>query len=190
MNTAKQASWFFCLLISLAFSGWYFATSTPKASLDEAALSQEADSVISNLTLYRFDEHGKISSYLQAPRLKHIPYQDTYFFSNPFIVLAQTDQPSWKIRSHQAIAINKAEQITFLKNVVIHQSPGAHQNESTIKTEKLIYYPKDKIATTELSVSFEQPGSIAHSVGMKAYLAEKRIQLLNKARAIYEPKHA
>lgn len=188
MNAAKQAAWLFCLLIVLAGSGWYFASSSSVKKLDDKTLSQSADTVITNLTVRRFDEQGKLINYLKTPQLQHIPAENTNLLKTPDIMVVQPGQPAWQIRSDHARAIHGGETIIFIKNVVIHQNKGEHSQESTMKTEELTYFPKEKLATTELAVSFEQPGSIVHSQGMKAYLADKRVQL-SRAHATYEPKH-
>ena len=80
------------------------------------------------------------------------------------------------------------KKITFNKEVVIHQPASDHNQENTLKTEQLIYYPDKKYATTTKLVTFIQPGSIVTSTGMNAWLEEKRIQLLNRPRINYEPK--
>jgi lipopolysaccharide export system protein LptC len=72
--------------------------------------------------------------------------------------------------------------------VVVHQEQGPNTQESTMTTEKIIYYPKEKKATSDLLVTFEQPGNTVQATGMTAYLAEKRIQLLHQARGKYVPK--
>ncbi|WP_019217308.1 LPS export ABC transporter periplasmic protein LptC [Legionella tunisiensis] len=190
MNAAKQAAWLFCVLIALACSGWYFASSTPVAKLDDKALSNAADTIITNLTVRRFDETGKLVNYLKTPELQHIPSHNTHLLQSPYIVITQTNQAPWEIKSERAKAIHGGQQITFIHNVIIHQNKSTHNQESTMKTEELTYFPKNKLATTEKAVRFEQPGSIVLAKGMKAYLADKRVQLLSKARATYEPKHA
>lgn len=190
MNAAKQAAWLFCALIALACSGLYFASSNPVARLDNKTLSLAADTVITNVTVRRFDIAGKIVNYLQTPEVQHIPANNTHLLKSPHIALTQNDQPAWVIKSKHAKAINGGERITFMHDVVIHQSKDKHTQESTMKTEELTYFPKEKMATTDLAVRFEQPGTIVHSEGMIAYLEEKRVQLLSQARAIFEPKHA
>ena len=52
----------------------------------------------------------------------------------------------------------------------MHQKPGEKTQESTLKTEEVTYFPKEKKATTILFVTFEQPGNIVQSKGMNAYL--------------------
>ncbi|WED43896.1 LPS export ABC transporter periplasmic protein LptC [Legionella cardiaca] len=188
MNAAKQAAWLFCVLIALACSGWYFASSNVINKLDDKTLSQSADTIVTNLTVRRFDEQGALINYLQTPEMQHIPAENTHLLKMPQIMIVQPGQPAWQIHSDTARAIHGGEQITFIHNVIVHQNKGEHTQESTMKTEELVYFPKEKLAMSELAVSFEQPGSIVHSQGMKAYLADKRVQL-SRAHATYEPRN-
>lgn len=188
MNASKQALWLFLALIALACSGLYFARQTEPLKLNAKELSQTTDTIITQVHLKRFDESGKLINLLKTPEIRHIPDNDQHLFKSPYILVAEANQPAWEIRSERGHAINKGEEITFSEKVVIHQAPGEHNQESTMRTEELHYFPKQKIASTTLAVSFEQPGSILHSQGMKAYLADRHIQLLSNARATYEPK--
>lgn len=191
MNAAKQAVWMFFALIALACSGYYFASAPQTIKLDNNALSITADSVITRLSVRQYDEQGKLVNYLQTPELRHIPQGDTHLLESPHIIIAQDNQPDWDIRSNKAKAIHGGEQITFIKDVVVHQQADKRTEESTLRTDELVYLPKQKLATSALTVTFERPGSLVHSDGMRAYLAEKHIQLLSRARATYEPtKHA
>ncbi|KTC85608.1 MULTISPECIES: LPS export ABC transporter periplasmic protein LptC [Legionella] len=190
MNAVKQAAWLCCVLIALACSGWYYVSSTSSVNrLDDQTLSNSADMIISNLTVKRFDEMGKLVNYLFSPEVQHIPNNNMHFFSSPRLALteAQGNQPAWEISSKQGKAINGGERIIFTNDVVVHQNKGQHNQESTLKTEELTYLPKDKLATSQVAVSFEQPGRTVHSEGIKVYLADKRVQLLNQARATFEP---
>lgn len=189
MNATKQAVWLFCALIALAGSGMYFASSKPVKRLDDQTLSKTADIVVSNLVIRRFDLTGKLIHYLQTPLLQHIPENNMHLVSLPRLSIAEANQPSWEISAKMAKGLEGGKQITFIQDVIIHQGKNKKGQESTIKTEILNYFPESKIASTEAAVSFEQPGSIVHSKGMKAYLEDKRVQL-SHARATFEPKHA
>ena len=70
---------------------------------------------------------------------------------------------------------------------VIHQKENAHTSESTISTEELTYFPKDKLATSALKVTYKQQNNQVEAVGMRAYLNDKRVQLLSQARGTYAP---
>lgn len=191
MNAAKQAVWLFCALVTLAFSGYYFASSsTPAMRLDKRTLAMTADTVITHLSVRQFDAQGKLVHAIQTPELRHIPRQDTHLLKSPHIIIAQGDQPHWDIRAKSAKAIHRGEKITFLHQVIVHQEPGEHTEESTLKTEELTYFPKQKLATSALAVIFERPGSIVHAHGMNVDLEQKHVQLLSRARATYEPHDA
>lgn len=187
MNAAKQAAWLFVALVSLACSSWYYASSKPVKKLDEHTLSTTADMIITHLTVHQFDVDGRLVNYLKTPLLHHIPLHNTHWLKTPHIVISQPDQPAWDIHAQQATALNGGQQITFNKDVVIHQAKDDHTQESTLKTEEMTYFPKDKLATTLLDVTYERPGNIVQSTGMKAYLAEKRVLLLGQARGTYAP---
>jgi lipopolysaccharide export system protein LptC len=190
MNSGKQAAWLFLILIACACSGWYFASASPVVQLDDHTLSRTNDIVIHHLTVRQYDAQGNLVHLLKTPHMKHIPLNDSHWVQSPHIIVTQNDKPAWDIRSREAHLIHGGEKITFRKDVVIHQPHDAHATESTIKTEELVYFPKKQFASTRVEIAFEQPGNIIHSNGMNAYLAEKRVQLLNKARGTYVPKHA
>lgn len=188
MNTTKQAAWLFIALLSMAFSTWYFASSNPKvAKLDTNSLSTTSDAVVHQLSLVQYGENGQLSHSLKTPLLRHIPLNNTHWLKTPHIIVVQDNQAAWDIHAAEATALYGGQQITFKKNVIIHQDKTAHSQESTLKTEEITYFPKEKKATTLANVTFEQPGSRVQSTGMTAYLAEKRVRLLSQARGTYAP---
>lgn len=190
MNAAKQAVWLFSILLLLACSGWYFAsTSTTTYKLDDKTLSVTTDTIIKELHVRQFNEQGQLANRLETPLLEHVPLNDTHLLDHPRIMITQENQSPWKIQSEQAVAVNGGEEITFIKNVLVHQNKGENNQESTLRTEKITYYPKTKKATTSLAVVFEQPGTVVKATGMNVYLDEKRVELLSRARGSYVPSH-
>lgn len=187
MNVAKQALWLFITLIILAFSGWYFANLNPVIKLDNDTLSTTVDTTVSELIVRRFNSDGLLLNCLTSPLMHHIPKGDVHLFEMPHIVISQADQPAWDITALSAKSVGGGKRITFMKHVVVHQQPGDNTQESTLKTEEVTYFPKEKKASTDLFVTYEQPGNFLESTGMIAYLDEKRVELLHKARGHYAP---
>lgn len=187
MNAAKQAAWLLITLLLLAGSGWYFASTTPIIKLDDETLSTTPDTIINHLTVQQFDAQGELSHYLQSPSMQHIPLHDMHQFQTPHILIAQANQPAWEIDALQAIAINKGKKIIFETNVVIHQQADQQRKETTFNTQQLTYFPKKQLATTKQDITLIQDKNIVRSQGMKAYLADNHIQLLNNARGTYVP---
>lgn len=186
MNPARQAVWLFLTLITLALSGWYFSD-IESVKLENDALSTKVDMTFSQLTVRQFNSDGLLINKLTTPAMEHIPKNDMHLLENPHIVIAQENQPYWEIRSLKATSYEGGDRITFQKKVIVHQNPGDKNQESTLKTEEVTYYPKLNKATTNLLVTFEQPGNYMQSTGMNAYLDEKRVELLHQARGSYVP---
>lgn len=155
--------------------------------LDQRTLSRTTDITINDLVVHQFDTKGQLVNSLKTPLMHHVALNDTHVLKTPHIVIAQENQPAWEIRADQATSQHGGQEITFNKNVIIHQAQDDRTLESTLKTESMTYFPKDKLATTILEVTYERPGNIVQSTGMKAYFAEKRVLLLSNARGTYAP---
>lgn len=186
MNAAKQAIWMFLALIALACSGWYFASNKQPTRLDPQTLAKTEDTIVTNLVVSQYNDKGVLINRLSSPQMKHIPDQNTHLIAAPHILIVEENQPAWEIKAQTAIGIDGGKQITFSKDVFIHQNAGEHNLENTFKTEELIYFPKTKYATTASPVFFSQPGSTMHARGMHAWLAEKHVELLSNTRITYE----
>lgn len=189
MNTTKQFIWLFLILIGLAFSGWYYSHSTTKIRLDQDTLANTVDTTISQVTVRQFNQQGTLANLLTSPLMEHIQKDNVYLLQNPRIVITQEEQPPWEISSKSAKTFDGTKQITFKGNVIVHQKKGKNSQPSTLKTEEVTYFPKEKKASSDVLVTYEQPGNRIQSMGMNAYLDEKRVELLHQARGSYVPKN-
>lgn len=187
MNAAKQSAWLFTLLVLLACSGWYFARTNLAHKLDDRVLAKMPDAIIHQLTVRQFDGNGLLVNQLETPLLRHIPQNNTHLLQKPRIFITTTNQAAWNIQSEKAVALNGGKEITFTRNVIIHQDKDKQTQESTLRTEAITYFPDSKKATSSVAVTFEQPGTFIQSMGMNAYLDEKRVELLHQARGSYVP---
>lgn len=187
MTTYKHMA---SLLLSLGLAismGWYFTKTQTIVQLDDDSLSNTADTLVTGLTLKQFNPEGALVNQLRSPLMTHIPKGDIHWFDTPHMSITQDNQPAWDIRSLKAKSMDGGQSVTLMKHVIIHQNAGQNNQASTLKTEEIVYYPAVKKATTHLFVTFEQPGNIIQSTGMNAYLDEKRVELLHRAKGIYDP---
>ncbi len=187
MSTIKQVIWGFFTLIILACTGWYYGHSSSIMRLDKETLANSVETTVSHLKVHQFDAEGTLINQLTTPLMQHIQKGNVYLLQTPHILISQDKQPPWNIRSNQAKSFEGGKYITFTGNVVVHQKQGNKTQESTLKTEEVTYFPKEKKASTDLLVTYEQPGNIIQSKGMNAYLDEKRVELLHQARGSYDP---
>lgn len=187
MNPSKQTLWLIFVALILTGSGWYFTHPAKITRMDEETLANTIDTTIVNLTVRQFDEKGSLVNLLKTPLLQHIPKDDVHLLQTPHIIIAQEDQPNWEIQSQKAKSLEGGKRIIFMEQVIVHQNADKKTQESTLKTEEVTYFPKEKKASTNLLVTYEQPGNFIQSMGMNAFLDEKRVELLHQARGTYEP---
>ncbi len=186
-NVIKQTFWLLLAGLLLISSTWYYKQLKPSIRLDNETLATSIDSTISTLTIKQFNEQGELAHLLTTPLMKHIPKDNIHLLKTPHIVVKEENQAAWEINSNKAKSYYGGERIVFIKKVVVHQNPNKNNPESTLKTEEVTYFPKEKRATTDQFVTFEQPGNIIESTGMNAYLEEKRVELLHGAKGSYAP---
>jgi lipopolysaccharide export system protein LptC len=185
----KQAPWLLISLIALIGSNWYYKLPNKHNTLDDASLSSTVDTTVYQLSVQQFNELGELANQLNTPLMEHIPKDNIHLIQTPHLLIKEKDQPAWEISSAKAKSVAGGSQITFIHNVVVHQQAGQTNQESTLKTEEVTYFPQEKKATTDLFVTYDQPGNRVQSTGMNAYLDEKRVELLHGARGSYVPKN-
>lgn len=179
----RRFSYLFLTLSLLMGFGWTLLHS--KKMPIEKPPSLRVDATAKDLSVQQFDTQGRLMHLFTSPGMQHFTKTNTYVFQNPRIVVSQEEKPSWNIHSKVAIVSQEGSCIVFKKDVVIHQNSSTTNPKSTLKTEKIRYYPKEKKASTDQLITFKQAGHFIQSRGMKAYLDEKRVELLHQARGSY-----
>jgi lipopolysaccharide export system protein LptC len=191
MTKANYSYWFVTLLISLAGLVLYFFTSmnTIKASNFDKSLLKNIDSMATNIQVKQFNGKGNVVTFLETPKAEHVPGKNIHLLTTPHIIVTEENKEPWEITAKNATAIRDGSKITFLKNVVIKQQNIDNTDSIYLKTDKITYFPHTKFATTENKITIKQAFSNATAIGMNAYLAENRIQLLNSTTGHYEQRH-
>lgn len=188
MNQLTRFASTILIVMIVVYCGWYLSNRDDVTTLNQEELSTTVDATATRLSVKQFDATGTLVNQLSSPEMQHIPKGNIHWFKNPKIIVVQDEKPAWNISARRAKSIEGGQRIVFMKQVVVHQNAGADTPESTLKTERITYYPDRKKAMTKALVTFEQPGNSMQSMGMNAYLAEKRVELLHRAKGIYDPK--
>ena len=187
MNSTKQAAWVFLLLLALAFSGWYLASQKPPARLDEEGLAKTVDTIVTGLNVFQYGENGRLERTLFTPKLEHTPENGTHRFENPRVLAVRPDNATVEITAKRGVSYREGLEVTFMEDVLLRQMATEKAAESTLETESITWFPKNSLAITDKPVKFRQSGNEVHSVGMKAHLEERRVELLHTARGFYAP---
>jgi lipopolysaccharide export system protein LptC len=166
---------------------WQWIYSQQKTPLlDSNTLQNLSNIIIHDLQYRQFDAHGTLTHFLETPTLEHIPKNDKHILTQPHLVVTEPNQEPWEMHADQGTAIAKATTVTLRHHVQINQ----HKNneEMVLKTEKIIYFPQEKKATSSTETFMSQGNTQVRSTGFVANLADNDIHLVN-ARGRHEQKN-
>lgn len=186
MNDRKLFTLFPLLLIA-TFTGW-LAYKGLQAPIKHNLIADRPDSFMKNVIALRMNmDTGLPQDELLTPSMIHYPQGDTTNLISPHFIIFNVDSQPWHITSNLGQAQNGVAVIQLWDHVKIHQDAGPQNQEIDITTSMLTIYPHEQYAITQEPVMLTQPGSIAHSIGVRADLKSGDIQLFSQARGQYKP---
>lgn len=185
MDSGRQYIFAFIALIMLGMMGWYYAR-PQKISISKEQISKLPDTIISGITFTQFDKKGSVSRVMFSPHMTHYEKSKINVFEHPKITLYKEEAPPWQINARHGRSTGGSSDITLWKNVILHQAQSAENQEKTITTDELHYYPDKQFASTQKDITFHQGGLLVKSLGMNAYLERQQIELLQQVWGRYE----
>ncbi len=191
MNKSKIINWS-CVIVTICLCFfWYHMSyiSNDKISIDKELLKKSIDVTITDISVKEFDKNGQLINFLETPKIEHIPKNNTHILTNPYIIVQEENKEPWYINAKLAKATNGGTKITFSDDVKIMQKKPVGTGDFLLSTEEITYFPGKKYAITTKNVKLQQNNSIVEATGLKAFLAESRIQFLKNARGHYEQKN-
>jgi lipopolysaccharide export system protein LptC len=149
--------------------------------------SKAADAFMEDVVAIIFNKAGLPSFKLVSPKMVHYPENNTTHVTTPHITLFRNSSKPWFIDSKRAKATHGTNEILFSEQVNIYHSADEANPTTTLKTESLTIFPNEDIATTHEPVTFIQPDTTVHAVGMLANLSAGTVKLLSQAQGEYAP---
>lgn len=172
------------LLVAAVVTGW--SAWRQRADTETVATgSPRSDYVLHDLELVALDKQGKEAFSLRAPRLARDPEDKTLSLRTPRFLIPDDDGNRWNLRSDTGWVSADNSEVRLRGDVLAHSPPG--RSPTTLKTGQLNVFPDKELATSPGVVVVEAPGYTMQGTGMRAHLAEGRIELLSKVRGTYEP---
>jgi lipopolysaccharide export system protein LptC len=190
--SARSVATTIVLLLAFIYSAWLIKLTSPSSS-DVRYSDHIPDFYLTQVIAAEFDAQGQLLHKLISPKIIHIPFEDTLLLRMPEITIYSEDNPPqapWQITALHGKTINKNQQAWLWGSVVLHQSASDQNKITTILTSRLMVTPATSIAETHAPVTVVEPGLTVHSVGMRAYLKEKRVDLLSRAQGEYDVNEA
>ena len=173
------------LLVAAIATGWSVwrqrAVEAPAA-----AGPARPDYVLHDFELVALDSQGKEAFVLRAPELARSPDDRTLSIVTPLFLIPDDAGQRWELRSKTGwVAADNSE--VRLRGDVEATSPPSDTRPTVMKTEQLNVFPDRDEATSPVLVTVTSPASTMRGTGMRADLADNRIQLLSKVTLSYEP---
>lgn len=173
------------LLVAAIVTGWS-AWRQRAETTESAVASTRADYVLHDFELVALDGEGQEAFLVRAPLLARSPDDKTMSITTPLFLIPDKHGKRWQVRSKTGwVSADNSE--VRLRGKVEATSPPGDSRPSVMKTEQLKVFPDKNMASSAVLVTVTQPGFTMRGTGMRADLADKRIQLLSKVSTRYDP---
>ena len=145
------------------------------------------DFYMENFVTVKMDEYGAVQRRIEAEYMAHFPDTDTHEFQDPYMVMYREDRTPWHVRSERGWLSPRGDVMLLLGQVHIWRNNQDGVKELDVKTEDLRVLPEREYGETDKPVLITTATTQTRGVGMKAHLAESRLELLSKVRTRHEP---
>lgn len=185
--TSKNISISLLLLLATGLSIWSILVSTAVPTTHELTNPKEADSFMQDVVATVLNSDGAPTMKLITPKMIHYPENNTTRIFTPRVTLFRKSPKPWYVDADYATASHGIDEILFWSNVNIHHPADEENPNTTLQTDTLKVFPAAQVATTDKPVTFIQPDTIVHGIGMLANLDAGTIKLLSQANGEYAP---
>jgi lipopolysaccharide export system protein LptC len=131
---------------------------------------------------------GKPWRRVEARYMAHYPETDTKELSEPYIILYREEGEPWHVRSERGWVSADDEVMLLLGPVHIWRNSATGRRVMDIHTEDLRVLPDTDYGETDQPVLITTPTSETRGLGMRAWLAEGRVDLLSRVTTVHEPR--
>jgi lipopolysaccharide export system protein LptC len=146
--------------------------------------SQNPDLVLHNTMSSRFGEDGQLKYEVRSIQAQRLPALDIIRLKKPRMTSYDDAKGHWYLSAEWGESRPKGEVLRLIEDVTITNP----KTQLAIRTSELTITPDKKYAQTSKPVTIKDPGSTTTTVGLKAFLAEERIELLSNVKTHYETK--
>jgi lipopolysaccharide export system protein LptC len=176
------------VMIALA-AGSFWTVSQLELDLSAPASKERhtPDFYMENFVTVKMDESGAVQRRVEAEYMAHFPDTDTHEFQDPYMVMYREDGPPWHVRSERGWLSSTGDVMLLLGQVHIWRNNVDGDKQVDVKTEDLRVLPEREYGETDKPVLITTATTQTRGIGMKAHLAESRLELLSNVRTRHEP---
>lgn len=180
----QRLSFALTLIVSALIIGfWGFHDPDSQPSQTQSSEDENSvDAFLSGIESVQYDQQGQPSHKIIADALTHYSLSEHSVMENPDMTFYRSAASPIRLTAKTAEANADQTEIWFRHDVFIDEQT---QGGMTMATERLRLEPDNDFAETDLAVTLKAPSGTTHAIGMKAYLAEDRVELLKDVRSTY-----
>ncbi len=146
----------------------------------------EPDYYIDNMIRRTLGPLGEIANVLRAERLEHFADDDSTELASPHLEIYNGTPEPWHVVAERGWVSAGNEVVLLHGPVEIWRQNTAGQRIYQVLTSELRVLPKEQYAESATPTTIIAPGTVAHSIGMRANFTYERLELLNQVRARHE----
>jgi len=155
--------------------------------LSDLLADQDYDYFISAMRTTGFSAAGQPTYHLTAGRVTHFPEGDIAIMEAPDYTRIMADGTPWQATARQGTLSpdprRNEERLELQGDVLLQQGTTAMPLQA--RADQLTVFPASEEAATEAEVILDTPGTRLESTGMKAFMAQDKIELSDNVRGIH-----
>ncbi len=178
-------SWVWILLTTFALVTTWLVQNLEK----DLSTSPQMSDHIPDYTLHHFqsvqmNEQGYLKSRLMAEKMVHYLQAKTEL-TTPAIVFYKHQQPIWEIQAERGEISNDDNEIWLLGQTHLRRYTLNQFQELEIITRDVRLQRDTQYAETALATQIISPYGKTHSVGMRVFIPQEKIELLSQVQGNY-----
>ncbi len=174
------------LFVFCSASWWVFTELSDPDTASDPASGQIADLYMEKFSTTVMDDNGRPKHTLMGEYMAYFAYNGTKEVEQPHLIVYQENRPLWHAKSERAWVSANADVMLLYGDVQIWRVNEAGVRELEIETQDLRVLPDTQYGETDKPVVIRTPTSETRSVGMRAYMEQRRLELLSGVKTIYE----
>lgn len=174
-------------LVAFCSASWWVFTELSEPDPEEDSTSDDiADFYMETFATTVMDENGRPKRILMGEHMSYFAKNDTKEIEHPYLIVYHQTRPPWHAKSERAWVSANEDVMLLYGDVQIWRLNEAGVRELEIETRDVRVLPDTQYGETDKPVVIRTPGSVTTSIGMRAYMGQRRIELLSGVKTIYE----
>ena len=175
------------MLLLAAASGWLLHKITSGKTRMAGKPLHQPDYYMENFIITSMEEDGTLKNRLEAEYMAHYPDDDTTELIKPRLSIPRVDAQPVNIIADKGWVTADNKVILLTGNVNLWQNDDTGNKKIEITTSDVRILTDEEYAETDQPSVFTGNNTIVRAVGVRAYLKESRLQLLNHVHATISP---